>query len=105
MKSLSAQIKSKFLLFSALSDRIIDCVVNRYHLDSQNCWGQCYNEPGNVAGERFYCFISTSSNKFPCYLYLSDILVKNWKLKRLLIDANKKNVSIANASLKSHALL
>ena len=41
------------MLFSALSDKVIDCVVNRYHLDSQNCWGQCYEEPGNVAGERF----------------------------------------------------
>ena len=53
MKSQSAQIKSKCLLISALSDKIIDCVVNRYHLDSQNCWDQCYDEPGSVAGERF----------------------------------------------------
>ena len=111
MKSQSAQIKSKCLLFSALSDKIIDCVVNRYHLGSQNCRDQCYDEPGNVAGERFQCFISNSSNKFPCYLYLIGILVKNilhsfsGNYRKLLIDAYKINVSNAHASLNSHALL
>ena len=77
MKTLSAKIQRKCPLFSALSDKIIDCVVNEYQSNIQNCWGQYHDEPGNMVGEVFLCFVSNSSTKFPSYMYLSDTSVEN----------------------------
>ena len=77
MKSLSVEIMSIYLLFLAQSDIIIDCVVNKYHLDIQSFWGQCDNKTGNMAGKVLLCFTSNFSNKFHCCLYLFDNLVQN----------------------------
>ena len=53
-------IKERFIEFvycntgttgQALSDKIIDCLVNKYQLDIQNCRGQCYDGAGNMAGK------------------------------------------------------
>ncbi|XP_065069046.1 52 kDa repressor of the inhibitor of the protein kinase-like isoform X1 [Rhopilema esculentum] len=53
-------IQERFLKFihcdqgvtgKALTDKILDCLVNDFNLDIQNCRGQCYDGAGNMAGK------------------------------------------------------
>ena len=77
-------IQERFLKFincdqgvtgKALTDRILDCLVNEFNLDIQNCCGQCHDGQCQV-------FWNPSIESFGCkYTKLLDICGTRWVMR------------------------